>query len=154
MSGLVTESLPPKSELHSDLRSSVLLGISSEVALMPLKKQNKTTGEKLNSKTTITILKMYEIWRNLSALKFYIYVLYTLIISYYILHHYSIASTCRPRLIQHNQNLVLLTYSSSGYLRIQSYRGTISPVLQQALQNYHDLSKDLKCHKVILFPRS
>ena len=38
MSGLVTESLPPKSELHSDLRSSILLGISSEVALMPSEK--------------------------------------------------------------------------------------------------------------------
>lgn len=37
MSGLVTESLPPKSELHSDLRSSILLGISSDVALIPLK---------------------------------------------------------------------------------------------------------------------
>lgn len=35
MSGLVTESFPPKSELHSDLRSSILLGISSDVALIP-----------------------------------------------------------------------------------------------------------------------
>lgn len=35
MSGLVTESFPPKSELHSDRRSSILLGMSSEVALMP-----------------------------------------------------------------------------------------------------------------------
>lgn len=31
-SGLVTESFPPKSELHSDRRSSVLLGMSSDVA--------------------------------------------------------------------------------------------------------------------------
>ena len=41
MSGLVTESLPPKSELHSDLRSSILLGISSEVALIPSEKKKK-----------------------------------------------------------------------------------------------------------------
>lgn len=41
MSGLVTESLPPKSELHSDLRSSILLGISSEVALIPSGKKKK-----------------------------------------------------------------------------------------------------------------
>lgn len=34
-SGLVTESFPPKSELHSDRRSSILLGMSSEVALIP-----------------------------------------------------------------------------------------------------------------------
>lgn len=34
-SGLVTESLPPKSELHSERRSSILLGMSSDVALMP-----------------------------------------------------------------------------------------------------------------------
>lgn len=35
-SGLVTESFPPKSELHSDRRSSILLGMSSEVALIPV----------------------------------------------------------------------------------------------------------------------
>lgn len=34
-SGLVTESFPPKSELHSDRRSSILFGMSSEVALIP-----------------------------------------------------------------------------------------------------------------------
>lgn len=45
-SGLVTESLPPKSELHSDRRSSILLGISSDVALMPLKIQQNTEVNK------------------------------------------------------------------------------------------------------------
>lgn len=37
----MTESFPPKSELHSDRRSSILLGMSSEVALIP------AAGEKM-----------------------------------------------------------------------------------------------------------
>lgn len=59
MSGLVTESLPPKSELHSDLKSSILLGISSEVALMPLKTAKTTKKQKINyKKNKITTQKV------------------------------------------------------------------------------------------------
>lgn len=60
MSGLVTESLPPKSELHSDLKSSILLGISSEVALMPLKTTKTTKKQKINyKKNKITTQKVW-----------------------------------------------------------------------------------------------
>lgn len=45
-SGLVTESFPPKSELHSDRRSSILLGMSSEVALIPAVAQTKRKEER------------------------------------------------------------------------------------------------------------
>lgn len=46
-SGLVTESFPPKSELHSERRSSILLGMSSEVALIPRAKgHQKQKGKK------------------------------------------------------------------------------------------------------------
>ena len=88
MSGLVTESLPPKSELHSDLRSSILLGISSEVALMPSeKKKIYIYGKKINSKNNkITTQKVYEVWRNVYSLTFFcVPVLYKGVVWYYIL---------------------------------------------------------------------
>ena len=89
MSGLVTESLPPKSELHSDLRSSILLGISSEVALMPSEKKKKIYiyGKKINSKNNkITTQKVYEVWRNVYSLTFFcVPVLYKGVVWYYIL---------------------------------------------------------------------
>ena len=89
MSGLVTESLPPKSELHSDLRSSILLGISSEVALMPSEKKKNIYiyGKKINSKNNkITTQKVYEVWRNVYSLTFFcVPVLYKGVVWYYIL---------------------------------------------------------------------
>lgn len=49
-SGLVTESFPPKSELHSDRRSSILLGMSSDVALIPGAPTEKLVRLKLRTK--------------------------------------------------------------------------------------------------------
>lgn len=89
MSGLVTESLPPKSELHSDLRSSILLGISSEVALIPSekKKKNYIYGKKIKSKNNkITTQKVYEVWRNVYSLTFFcVPVLHKGVVWYYTL---------------------------------------------------------------------
>lgn len=49
-SGLVTESFPPKSELHSDRRSSILLGMSSEVALIPAAEVERTEKRRIQEK--------------------------------------------------------------------------------------------------------
>lgn len=57
-SGLVTESFPPKSELHSDRRSSILLGMSSEVALIPAAGR-RGRGEAENRKRNVQEKKIF-----------------------------------------------------------------------------------------------